>query len=73
MNSRDLNLSRSRKNTGIFAGYQNFLLKTKELLLQAEHEVYMNTCFDLRIFAEELEELRETRGTSYCVYVGGRN
>ena len=48
-------------------GYQNFLLKTKELLLQAEHEVYMNTCFDLRIFAEELEELAK-RGVRIIVF-----
>lgn len=48
-------------------GYQNFLLKTKELLLQAEHEVYMNTCFDLRIFAEEFEELTQ-RGVRIIVF-----
>ncbi|GAK58303.1 TrmB family sugar-specific transcriptional regulator [Candidatus Vecturithrix granuli] len=48
-------------------GYQNFLLKTKELLLQAELEVYMNTCFDLRIFAEELEKLAK-RGVRVIVF-----
>lgn len=48
-------------------GYQNFVLKTKELLLQAEQEVYMNTCFELHIFAEELRKIAD-RGVRIIVF-----
>lgn len=48
-------------------GYQNFVLKTKELLLQAEREVYMNTCFEPRIFADELDTLAR-RGVRVIVF-----
>ncbi|MCP4400366.1 MAG: TrmB family transcriptional regulator [bacterium] len=51
-------------------GYQNFLLKTKELLLQAEEEVCMNTCFEPRIFAEELETIAK-RGVRIIVFSFG--
>ena len=48
-------------------GYQNFIIKIKELLLQAEHEVYMNTCFEPQIFAEELKEIAK-RGVRIIVF-----
>jgi sugar-specific transcriptional regulator TrmB len=48
-------------------GYQNFVHKTKELLLQAEKEVYMNTCFDLQIFGEEIREISK-RGVRIIVF-----
>lgn len=38
-------------------GHQNFVLKTKELLMQAQREVYMNSTFDLRLFADEFRAL----------------
>ena len=51
-------------------GYQNFLLKTKELLLQAEKEVYINTCFEPRIFADELREIAK-RGVRIVIFTFG--
>ena len=48
-------------------GFQNFVLKTKELLSQAEKEVYMNTCFEPRMFAEELQTLAK-RGVRVIVF-----
>ena len=51
-------------------GYQNFLLKMKELLLQAEQEVYINTCFEPRIFADELRAIAE-RGVRIVIFTFG--
>jgi sugar-specific transcriptional regulator TrmB len=48
-------------------GYQNFVIKTKEILRQAQQEVYMNTCFEPDIFAEEIRELNE-RGVRIVVF-----
>ncbi|WP_160679348.1 TrmB family transcriptional regulator [Clostridium sp. C8-1-8] len=42
-------------------GYENIVSKTKELLLAAEKEVYINTDFDLRKFSEEFEELKKKK------------
>jgi len=38
-------------------GFENIIVKTKELLMMAEQEVYINTDFDLQIFSKELKEL----------------
>ncbi len=48
-------------------GYQNFLIKTKELLRQAQQEVYMNTCFEPGIFAEDIRKLHK-RGVRIVVF-----
>ncbi|OCL27602.1 hypothetical protein U472_03350 [Orenia metallireducens] len=40
-------------------GHENFILKTKELLLTAEDEVYINSNYDLNFFAEELKALTD--------------
>ncbi len=48
-------------------GYQNFLIKTREILRQAQEEVYMNTCFELQIFAEEIHEIAK-RGVRIVVF-----
>ncbi|MEQ8199200.1 MAG: helix-turn-helix domain-containing protein [Clostridiaceae bacterium] len=42
-------------------GYDNVVSKTKELLLTAEKEVYLNTDFDLQVFAKELTELKKRK------------
>ncbi|NCD33172.1 MAG: TrmB family transcriptional regulator [Spartobacteria bacterium] len=36
-------------------GYSNFLLKTKEMLLKAEKEVLINSCYEPGLFKEELD------------------
>lgn len=38
-------------------GTENFISKARELLSSAKHEVYINTCIDLKIFKKELEAL----------------
>jgi sugar-specific transcriptional regulator TrmB len=40
-------------------GYDNFINNTKRLLLTAENEVYISTNFELQLFKEELNYLRE--------------
>lgn len=44
-------------------GYDNFLINTKKMLLQAEDEVYISTTFPLQLFRDELNILldREVR------------
>ncbi|WP_105617684.1 TrmB family transcriptional regulator [Vallitalea okinawensis] len=48
-------------------GYDNIILKVKELLLMAEEEVYMNTDFNLQLFSKELRELKK-RGVRIIVF-----
>jgi HTH-type transcriptional regulator, sugar sensing transcriptional regulator len=48
-------------------GRQNFILKTKELLMQAQREVYLNSTFDLRLFADETRALAQ-RGVRIIVF-----
>lgn len=45
------------KNYYNLSGTDNFINKAKELLICAEHEVYINTCLDLQIFKKEFELL----------------
>lgn len=48
-------------------GYDNVISKTKELLLTAEKEVYINTDFDLQTFSKEFIELGK-RGVRIIVF-----
>ena len=48
-------------------GYDNVIAKTKELLMTAEKEVYINTDFNLNIFEKEFQELFE-RGVRIIVF-----
>lgn len=48
-------------------GYDNIISKTKEILLTAEKEVYINTDFDLQSFAYEFVELGK-RGVRIIVF-----
>lgn len=47
--------------------YNNIISKAKELLRAAKKEVYINTDFDLKIFSEELVELRQ-KGVRVIVF-----
>lgn len=55
----------SFKNFGVedqywnIKGYDNFIANTKEILTEAEREVYISTNYDLQIFAEELRILEQ--------------
>lgn len=40
-------------------GYENFIVNTKKLLLEATEEVYISTNFDIQLFREELTMLSE--------------
>lgn len=42
-----------------FRGYQTAIMKTKEIIRNAEREVYMNADFNLDCFREELMEIRQ--------------
>lgn len=48
-------------------GYNNVVMKAKELLLSATEEVYINTDFDLQMFSSELIELGK-RGVRVLVF-----
>lgn len=48
-------------------GYENMVLKAKELLLMSQTEVYINTDFNLQIFSKELKELGR-RGVRVIVF-----
>lgn len=47
-------------------GQQTFIGKSKELILQAEKEIYINTCMDLHIFEKEIKIVRN-RGIKIIV------
>lgn len=49
------------------SGTNNFINKAKELLLNAEKEVYINTCIELDIFKDEFEVLIK-KGVSIIVF-----
>lgn len=48
-------------------GYDNIVLKCKELLIAAEKEVYLNTDFDLQIFKEEIQFIHK-KGVRIIVF-----
>lgn len=48
-------------------GYKNIVEKAKEILLQAQKEVYINTDFDLKLFEKELNILRK-KGVRVIVF-----
>ncbi len=48
-------------------GYDNIITKTKELLLEAKTEIYMNTTIDLQLFKSEIEMIH-ARGVRIIVF-----
>lgn len=48
-------------------GYDNIIIKIKQMLLSAKKEVYINTDFNLNIFAKELKEISD-RGIRIIVF-----
>ncbi len=48
-------------------GTDNFISKTKEILLTAQKEIYMNTCIDLQVFKNEFIELNK-RGVRIIIF-----
>jgi len=52
-------------------GYDNFILKMKELLFMAEEEIYINTNVSIKQFSEEVKEL-EKRKVKIILYTNGK-
>lgn len=48
-------------------GYDDVILKAKEMMQQAKNDIYVNADFDLDIFADEFEELSK-RGINVIVF-----
>lgn len=48
-------------------GKDNFIAKSKELLLTAEKEIYINACIDLQLFKEEFQKLNK-KGVRILVF-----
>lgn len=63
----EINKSSSGNKYVNIEGFENSVAKVKELLLMSRREVYINTDFDLEIFKEEFEILKE-RGVRIILF-----
>ena len=64
---KDLEKSDSEERYVNIEGYDNIILKIKQLLLSAEKEIYINTDIDLSMFESELVKITE-RGVRIIVF-----
>lgn len=54
---REFEKTRIEEEVSIIRGYENILLRVRDILKNASHDIYINTDFDLSIFAEEFADL----------------
>ncbi|MDO4333778.1 MAG: helix-turn-helix domain-containing protein [Eubacteriales bacterium] len=75
---KEFEKTRRNEEVAVIKGYDNIIIQVKDILKNASHDIYINTDFDLDIFAEEFAAL-EKKGLKvivfsfYDVETGSRN
>lgn len=54
---KEFEKTRMEEEVTLVKGFENIIIRVKDILKHAAHDIYINTDFDLDIFAEEFENL----------------